>query len=139
MGSAAPPANAPADAAKTRLADDPGAKTGLAMTMSNGKLMLAGRVYDVPAIARHFKLTPASKCWPVLLSTKAGPAAMSLCPFHTTAEHANINTTMHTPPIGWDLAAVSRQFSVPGTVAERKQCGIAGGSYTPGAKRPRSA
>eukprot|EP00965_Chrysotila_dentata_P063829 2115325-Pleurochrysis_carterae.AAC.1 len=69
--------------------------------------MIAGRhVFDVGAIATRFKVNVADKCWPTLLSTKTPPHNASSCPTPSSSGHDSPAAAAHSPPQGFDAAAV---------------------------------
>ena len=94
----------------------PGGKVHLTKRLADQKLFIAGFVYDTKQIAKDFKLDHKSKCWHVLLSKKTGPAALALCPQHTS--HGDINADVHTPPAGWVLADVHAKYGIRATTAQ---------------------
>ena len=105
------------DKATAKAASDvPGGKVHLTKRLADQKLFIAGFVYDTKQIAKDFKLDHKSKCWHVLLSKKTGPAALALCPQHTS--HGDINADVHTPPAGWVLADVHAKYGIRATTAQ---------------------
>jgi hypothetical protein len=101
---------APADNGNKRkgpVADDPGAKASYGHVLDGGKtLFLAGVVYDLDAICTKWKLQRNAYCWPVLLSSKIGAAALTLCPAHDS--HGDITAKCHKQPPGFNRAVACK-------------------------------
>ena len=92
---------------KGPVADEPGAKASLVRVLNGGKfLFLAGMIYDLDAICTMWELQRDEYCWPVLLSSKPGVAALALCPAHDT--HGGITAKCHKQPPGFDRAAARK-------------------------------
>ena len=108
--------------AKAKAASDvPGGKTHLTKRLSDKLLFIAGFTFDTHQIAKDFKVDHNSKCWQVLLSKKAGPAALALCPQHT--KHGDMTQAVHCPPPSWKLDEVHAKY---GKRATKKQADEAG-------------
>jgi len=112
------------DKRKGPVADDPGAKaSSLVRVLDGGKtLFIAGVVHDLDAICTKWKLQRDEHCWPVLLSTKQGAAALSLCPAHDT--HGGITAKCHKQPPGFDrVAACKHPYAKQATQAQKDSFG----------------
>ena len=94
---------------------------GLAVYLDAKTLFLAGRVYDLEAIAAKYNVKVKDKCWPVLLSTKEGDAKLGLCLHPDT--HGGLDDKAHTPPQNFDRAAVASEFSQPASAEQLKKAG----------------
>jgi hypothetical protein len=99
--------------------DKPGSRQGLWRWLTSTLLVLAGRVYDTAAIAKHYSLDSSKTCFPVLLSNKQGSGALSLCP--RVQEHGSMQSAPHHRPANFDLTYVIREFSREPTVGERSK------------------
>jgi hypothetical protein len=100
--------------------EKPGSKAGLTTFLSSTSLLLGSRVYDLGAIATHYKLgekEAANACWPVLLSSKPGSSALALCKH--PASHGGAGAPTHRRPRGFSLDHVTSNFSRPATDSER--------------------
>jgi len=115
----------------------PGSLAHLAKELPKGELLIAGTVFDVPAVAAHFGVSVADKCWPTLLSSKRGDGALALCPHHADAEHAGMGCARHQRPDGWNLKYIIEKFSRKPTATERPGYGQDSKAATP-KKRPPS-
>ena len=102
-------------------AERPGAKAHLAQQLPDNTLLLGGRVYDLPAIAQSINVGVADRCWPVVLSSKPGEAALALCPCPQSDGHRSMNGKMHARPEGWSITDVTSRFSKPATAAQLKR------------------
>ena len=60
----------------------PGGAANVSHDLGGDKLFLAGWVYDVAAIAAHYRTTVDAHCWPVILSTKSDDTILLVCPHH---------------------------------------------------------
>lgn len=107
--------------------NEPGAKSSLATLIEGGKsLYLAGMVYDLDAICRKWGLKKADHCWPVLLSSKPGAQALSLCPDHTN--HGGIKSACHKCPPQFNRATASAApYAKKATPAQSKEAGCGSG------------
>ena len=92
--------------------------------MDSKTLFLAGRIYDLEAISKELKVDLEAKCWSVLLSTKTGDEALSLC--CDTSKHKGRNCAPHQPPKNFNLAALSKKYSTQATPAQKKTAGWGG-------------
>ena len=101
--------------------DAPGSCCTLAKVLKDGKLFLANRVYDLEGIAKELKCKVEDKCWPVLLSSKSGNLALTLCPHYQS--HGGMNGKFHTAPSGFDREKLSKKYSEPATPAQAKEAG----------------
>lgn len=99
-------------------AQGPGSKAYLAKMLSDDTLFLARYTFNIKEVAKHCKVKVEDYCWPVLLSTKEGDAALELCPCAQTH-----SADMHTPPNGFNKNAIIKKF---GKKATNKQCRQAG-------------
>ena len=115
------PSPAPKPQAQRGGGEEPGSKAFLAVYLSPTTLFLGGKVYDLAAIAADFQVSVNSKCWPVLLTSKPGDAALALCPHHSKREHANMRCDQHVPPPGWNTATVVSKHSTNATANQRKE------------------
>ena len=57
----------------------------------------------------------------VLLSTKKGDDALTLCPHRQT--HGGLNAKVHTAPSNFDREAIAKTFSTRASKAQLKQAG----------------
>jgi hypothetical protein len=103
--------------------DSPGAKAKLATYLDGGKLLfLAGWVFDVEAIAKNYKVKRTDYRWPVLLSSKPGALALSLCP--DPAKHGDLKDAAHRcPPQFSRSTASAAPFVKPATPAQCLEVG----------------
>jgi hypothetical protein len=62
-------------------------------------------VYDTAKIAKHYSLDD-DHCFPVLLSTKKGKAALALCPHWGKAGHESLTSVKHVAPKDWNYTHV---------------------------------
>jgi hypothetical protein len=100
-----------------------GSRSNLACWIEPQKrLFLSGRVYNVADIAAHYKIKVEDKCWPVLLSSKAGRDKLELCG-DVRAHGAKLDAAPHKPPAGFNLKHVVKNFSKQSTNEEKKQAG----------------
>ena len=93
----------------------------MAKWVSDTDLFLAGRVYDVAAIAKHCGCALADKCWPVLLSSKQGDLRMTLCP--DSSNHGGINAKKHKAPTKFDRAHIEKTYSQLASITQREKAG----------------
>ena len=98
-----------------------GSTSNLAKWVSDTDLFLAGRVYDVAAIAKHCGCALADKCWPVLLSSKQGDLRMTLCP--DSSNHGGINAKKHKAPTKFDRAHIEKTYSQLASITQREKAG----------------
>ena len=123
--------------ADKRKLDGPGGKSFYAVWLSNSLLMLGGgRVFDIDAIAKEYKLDKDKLCWPTLLTTLADP--MEICSNSDKAEHASMTAAAHVHPTNWDLDKVNKKHGRPPTAAEKKKATFVGnrkGTFTGGKKK----
>ena len=61
---------------------EPGSKCSISRWLKGAHLQLGKLVYDIPRIASYYGVAKDDKCWPVILSTKPGDAALAVCPKH---------------------------------------------------------
>ena len=103
--------------------DKPGSKSHLAKPLDGGnKLFLAFKTYDIAGLAKFYQVKLEDKCWPVLLSSKPGAAALALCPDCKT--HGPITSKWHVPPKGFKLKTAVDKFAEKSTPAELKEAGF---------------
>ena len=95
-------------------------KAGFGKELDGGKLFYAGFVYDIPAIAKMYKLNPASKCWRVLLTSKSGEAKLEVC--SDPSKHGGVSSDVHTHPANWKISEVNKHR----VKASKSQCEAAG-------------
>ena len=101
-----------------RKSDDPGSKKHFAKWLTpNKELFLAGQVYDVQSLTSDLGVTVSDSCWPVVLSTKEGKAALALCP--SCAKHGDIRAACHRRPQKLTPSLASKHAR-PATDAEKK-------------------
>ena len=101
-----------------RKSDEPGSKKHFAKWLTpNKELFLAGHVYDIQSLTSDLGVTVSSACWPVVLSTKEGKAALALCP--ACDKHGDIRAACHRRPQKLTPSLAS-QHARPATDAEKK-------------------
>ena len=100
---------------------EPGSKASYATVLSPTSLFLCGFVYDVGAIAAASKCNVEDKCWPVLLTTKEGEAALQLCP--DLGAHGGVDSDCHTAPSGFKAGAMRKSHSKKATPTQCKAAG----------------
>ena len=72
-------------------------------------------VYDTTAIAKHYSLD-ADHCFPVLLSTKKGGAALALCPHWGEPGHTSLTSAKHVTPKDWNYTHVCSHMATKAEV-----------------------
>ena len=83
-------------------------------------LLVSGRVWDVQAVAKHYKTTVAAKCWPTILNRRAPHNKLSNCPSYGKPGCTSIDDAKHgLANFDWEEAAA--QFARVPTEDERKK------------------
>ena len=88
------------------------------------KLRLGALIYDLEAIASHYKVDVKAKCWPTLLSRKKGGHALVFCPAWGKDGHTSLTSEAHTKPQGWSLDHVEKNFTTKAPAKESSQAGV---------------
>ena len=100
-------------------ADEPGSKQGLVKWLDGNTLFFGGSVFDIAGLSAHCKCKKADKCWPVLLTSKTGANALTVCPNHVA--HGDLSSPMHTSPPSFSTSSAQFRSS-----ASPEQCKKAG-------------
>jgi hypothetical protein len=90
------------------------AASALARYLNADTLFLVGYTYDVKGIAKKYNVDKTKMCWIRFLTTKTGAEALELC--------GNCSRS-HTPPQGFDRAAVAASFSKKATPEQMASVG----------------
>ena len=91
--------------------------------LDEDSLFLGGRVYDVRAMAKELKVSESDLCRPVLLSTKTGSEALTLC---CDKSHGDMRAPKHKPPKGFNKVKLTKDFSSTATNEQKKAAGWGG-------------
>ena len=83
----------------------PGSLKGIPTWVDETHVQLGTFVYDTAKIAKHYSLD-ADHCFPVLLSTKKGGAALALCPLWGKPGHTSLTSEKHVTPKEWNYTHV---------------------------------
>ena len=83
----------------------PGVLKGIVKWTDKTHMKLGSLVYDTAKIAKHYSLDD-DHCFPVLLSTKKGKAALALCPHWGKAGHESLTSVKHVAPKDWNYTHV---------------------------------
>ena len=81
----------------------------------------AAKEYATEGIAKACGCKQGDKCWPVLLSSKEGAAALELCP--EPQAHGGIKSKKHTAPQGFSRKQMTEKHSEPATAEQKKEAG----------------
>jgi hypothetical protein len=73
-------------------------------------LRLGELIYDTAKIGEHYTLDP-NHCYPVLLSTKKGGAALALCQHWNEPGHTSLTSDAHAIPKQFDYSHVCNHFA----------------------------
>ena len=103
----------------------PGSQSGFATWTDETHMRLGTLVYDVDAIAQHYKVNVGALCWPVVCSNKRGGHVLCLCANWGEAGHTALLSAAHKRPPKWDLAYVEKHFAAKSTVSGSKRKGPA--------------
>ena len=118
-----PPGDDPSSQKKATL--EPGSTANQAiwlkpLTHAKPSLYVSGRVWDVQAVAAHYKTTVAAKCWPTILNRRAVQNKLSNCPTYGKPGCTSITDARHVlANFDWDEAHLL--FSRAPADAEKKK------------------
>ena len=93
----------------------PGSLKGVVWWADATHMKLGTLVYDTTAIAKHYSLD-ADHCFPVLLSTKKGGAALALCPHWGEPGHTSLTSAKHVTPKDWNYTHVCSHMATKAEV-----------------------
>ena len=83
----------------------PGSLKGIVNWVDETHMHLGTLIYDTTKIGKHYSLD-ADHCYPVLLSTKKGGAALALCPHWGKPGHTSLTSVKHVAPKEWNYSHV---------------------------------
>ncbi|KOO27269.1 hypothetical protein Ctob_011668 [Chrysochromulina tobinii] len=92
------------------LAGAPGSMKNVAKWVDSTHLRLGELIYDTAKIGEHYTLDP-NHCYPVLLSTKKGGAALALCQHWNEPGHTSLTSDAHAIPKQFDYSHVCNHFA----------------------------
>jgi uncharacterized membrane protein YgcG len=88
----------------------PGSMKNVAKWVDATHLRLGELIYDTAKIGQHYTLDP-NHCYPVLLSTKKGGAALALCQHWNEPGHTSLTSDAHVIPKQFDYSHVCNHFA----------------------------
>lgn len=99
------------------LPSGPGSRSSVVGWSQNRHTFTIGRpgakkvLFEAKQMADHCGVPLDSKCWPSLISVKAGDARYALCTEWGKPGHESPTSSAHVDPSGWDAAVMRARFS----------------------------